>query len=209
MTSRFVPLAIMAAILLSVVLMSKRASGTVTGDVEVASAEPSPTGHTGSRPQPLRPAGKSSAEGSLSSPHPHVTLSFAPGTIGNTSNSVVSLLAQYSLPTTPEMVEVSINALRDAVLPGKTRDDLLRELDERVVEIQHDTTLSEEDRQSKLRYVGFDRIACNLLFTDVLSQTRKLSTEAITAHLGYPAPGYINDLYTKVPLPSHTEFGVR
>ncbi len=207
MTSRLVPLVIIAAIILSIVLVFKRTPRPVSGDVDVVSAEPSPTGHTASRLPPLRPAGKPSTEGALSSPH--VTLSFAPGTIGDTSNSVVLLLAQYSLPTTPEMVEVSINALRDAVLPGKTRDDLLRELDERVVEIQHDTTLSEEDRQRTLRYVGFDRIACNTLFTDVLSQTRKLSTEAVTAQLGYPAPGYINDLYTKVPLPSHTEFGVR
>ena len=207
MTSRLVPLVIIAAIILSIVLVFKRTPGPVTGDVDVVSAEPSLTGHIASRPPPLRPAGKPSTEGALSSPH--VTLSFATGTISNTSNSVVLLLAQYSLPTTPEMVEVSINALRDAVLPGKTRDDLLRELDERVVEIQHDTTLSEEDRQRTLRYVGYDRIACNTLFTDVLSQTRKLSTEAVTAQLGYPAPGYINDLYTKVPLPSHTEFGVR
>ncbi len=207
MTSRLVPLVIIAAIILSIVLVFKRTPRPVSGDVDVVSAEPSLTGHIASRPPPLRPAGKPSTEGALSSPH--VTLSFAPGTIGDTSNSVVLLLAQYSLPTTPEMVEVSINALRDAVLPGKTRDDLLRELDERVVEIQHDTTLSEEDRQRTLRYVGFDRIACNTLFTDVLSQTRKLSTEAVTAQLGYPAPGYINDLYTKVPLPSHTEFGVR
>jgi hypothetical protein len=207
MTSRPVPLAIIAAIVLSIVLMFKRTPGPVAGDVDVVSAEPSRTGHIASRPPPLRPAGKPSTEDPLNSPH--VARVFATGTIANTSNSVVLLLAQYSLPTTPEMVEVSINALRDAVLPGKTRDDLLRELDERVVEIQHDTTLSEEDRQRKLRYVGFDRIACNTLFTDVLSQTRKLSTEAVTAQLGYPAPGYINDLYTKVPLPSHTEFGVR
>ena len=154
MTSRLVPLAIMAAIVLSIVLMFKRTSGPVTGDVDVASAEPSLTEHSASRPPPLRPAGKQSTEGSLNSPH--VATVFATGTIGNTSNSVVLLLEQYSLPTTPEMVEVSINALRDMVLPGKTRDDLLRSLDEHVDELQHDTTLSEEDRQRKLRYVGFD-----------------------------------------------------
>jgi hypothetical protein len=207
MTSRLVLLAIIAAIVLSVVLMIKRTPGPVTGDVEVASAEPSLTGHLASKPPPLRPAGKQSTEDSLNSPH--VATVFATGTIGTTSNSVVLLLEQYSLPTTPEMVEVSINALRDVVLPGKTRDDLLRELDERVVEIQHDTTLSEEDRQRELRYVGFQRIAYNTLFTDVLSQTRKIGAEAVTAKLGHPAPDYINDLYTKVPLPSHTEFGVR
>ena len=40
-------------------------------------------------------------------------------------------------------------------------------------------------------------------------RSEQASTEAVTAQLGYPAPGYINDLYTKVPLPSHNEFGVR
>ena len=207
MTSRLVPLAIMAAIVLSSVLWFKRTSGPVTGDVGVATAEPSPTGHTASSPRPLKPAGKQSTEDTPSSPD--AVPVFAPGTIANSSNSVVLLLAQHSLPTTPEMVEVSINALRDVVLPGKTRDDLLRSLDERVDEIQHDTTLSGEDRQRELRYVGFQRIAYNTVFTDVLSQTRKIGAEAVTAKLGHPAPDYINDLYTKVPLPSPIEFGLR
>jgi len=207
MNSRLVPLAIMAAIVLSIVLMLKRTPGPVTGDVEVAAAEPSPTGHAASTPPRLKPAGKPSTEDTPGTPDAAPV--FAPGTFANSSNSVVLLLAQYSLPTTPEMVEVSINALRDVVLPGKTRDDLLRSLEERVVEIQHDTTLSEEDRQRGLRYVGFQKIAYETLFTDVLSQTRKVGAEAVTARLGYPAPGYINDLFTKVPLPSPIEFGVR
>jgi len=115
---------------------------------------------------------------------------FAAGTFGATSNSVVALLARYSLPSDPEVIQNCINAVRDVNERGDEMDD-----------VKIDCALSEEERKDKMTGLGYRISADKIGLALELKQSRKLVVDTLNTMIPGLNPSFFDELYSSVPPP--------
>jgi len=126
---------------------------------------------------------------------------YAAGTFGATSNSVVALLARYSLPSDPEVIQNCINALRDVNAQNLYWNRKMKERGDEMDDVKTDCALSEEERKRKLTNLGYDISADKDMLALVLKQSRKLVVDTLNTMTPGLNPSFFDELYSSVPPP--------
>ena len=126
---------------------------------------------------------------------------FAAGTFGATSNSVVALLARYSLPSDPEVIQNCINAVRDVNAQNLYWNRRMKERGDEMDDVKIDCALSEEERKRKLTNLGYDISADKDMLALVLKQSRKLVVDTMNTMIPGLNPSFFDELYSSVPPP--------
>ena len=126
---------------------------------------------------------------------------FAAGTFGATSNSVVALLARYSLPSDPEVIQNCINAVRDVNERNLFWNRKMKERGDEMDDVKTDCALSEEERKRKLTNLGYSNSASKDMLALELKQSRKLVVDTLNTMIPGLNPSFFDDLYSSVPPP--------
>jgi hypothetical protein len=126
---------------------------------------------------------------------------FAAGTFGATSNSVVALLARYSLPSDPEVIQNCINAVRDVNERNLFWNRRMKERGDEMDDVKIDCALSEEERKDKMTGLGYRISADKIGLALELKQSRKLVVDTLNTMIPGLNPSFFDDLYSSVPPP--------
>ena len=124
---------------------------------------------------------------------------FAAGTFGATSNSVVALLARYSLPSDPEVIKSCINAVCEVNARNLYWNRMMKERGEMLDDVKFDVALSEEERKRKLTNLGYDISGDKVMLALKLKQSRKLLVDTLNTMISGLNPSFFDDLYSSVP----------
>jgi len=126
---------------------------------------------------------------------------FAVGTFGATSNSVVALLARYSLPSDPEVIQNCINAVREVNARNLYWNRKLKERGDELDDVRIDPALSEEERKRKLTGLGYSISGDKIMLGLELEQARKIWVDTLNTMIPGLNPSFFDDLYSSVPPP--------
>ena len=126
---------------------------------------------------------------------------FAAGTFGATSNSVVALLAKYSLASDPEVIQNCINAVRDVNAQNLFWNRKMKERGDEMDDVKIDCALSEEERNKKMTSIGYSISADKDMLALVLKQSRKRVVDTLNTMIPGLNPSFFDDLYSSVPPP--------
>jgi len=126
---------------------------------------------------------------------------FAAGTFGATSNSVVALLARYSLPSDPEVIQNCINAVRDVNERNLFWNRRMKERGDEMDDVKIDCALSEEERKDKMTGLGYRISADKIGLALELKQSRKLVVDTLNTMIPGLNPSFFDELYSSVPPP--------
>jgi len=126
---------------------------------------------------------------------------FAAGTFGATSNSVVALLARYSLPSDPEVIQSCINAVRQMNGRKLYWDRSMKKWGDELDDVRIDPALSEEERKRKLTGLGYSISGDKVMLGLELEQARKIWVDTLNTMIPGLNPSFFDDLYSSVPPP--------
>lgn len=126
---------------------------------------------------------------------------FAAGTFGATSNSVVALLARYSLPSSPEVIQSCINAVRQMNGRKLYWNRSMKKWGDEMDDVRIDPALSEEVRKRKLTGIGYSISGDKAMLAAELKQWREIYVDEMNAMISGLNPSFFDDLYSSVPPP--------
>ena len=126
---------------------------------------------------------------------------FAAGTFGATSNSVVALLARYSLPSSPEVIQSCINAVRQMNGRKLYWDRSMKKWGDEMDDVRIDPALSEEERKRKLTRIGYSISGDKVMLAVDLEGWRKIYVDELNTMISGLNPSFFDDLYSSVPPP--------
>ena len=124
---------------------------------------------------------------------------FAAGTFGATSNSVVALLAKYSLPSDPEVIQSCINAVCEVNARNLYWNCMMKERGEKLDDVKFDVALSEEERNEKLTHFRYDISGDKIMLALELETARKIWVDKLNTMISGLNPSFFDDLYSSVP----------
>jgi len=124
---------------------------------------------------------------------------FAAGTFGATSNSVVALLARYSLPSDPEVIKSCINAVCEVNARNLYWNRMMKERGEKLDDVKFDVALSEEERNEKMTHFRYDISGDKIMLALELETARKIWVDKLNTMISGLNPSFFDDLYSSVP----------
>ena len=128
-------------------------------------------------------------------------LIFAAGTFGATSNSVVALLAKYSLPSDPEVIQSCINAVCEVNARNLYWNRMMKERGEKLDDVKFDVALSEEERNEKMTVFRYGISGDKIMLALELETARKIWVDKLNTMISGLNPSFFDDLYSSVPPP--------